>query len=479
MSLIPSGEARWAFVRLLPVLGVLVAVAAIRHPGSLNTTDAGPLIAAAHRILAGRYAVLGTTTATEFLWHGPGLPVLLAPLVAIGAPLAALRMTSAVLMFAAVLLLYRLLRLGQPRRGALTGAYCLGFYGPAYYVVGTVSKDALALVCSIAALDAIARYLRYGRRRHALIAGLLLGALVMTRLEYGWVVSAALVLALGWWLVARLRRVAGESSRVPRRFALVCAVGMLACVPWLAYTYSLTGHPFYWGNSGGISLYWMSSPSPDQLGQWHAWHTVFSDPSLASYRPLFRYIGSLSPLQQDSTYTHLAIVQASEHPAKYALNLVANVGRMFFGFPFSFTLPAVLVAGLILFNGGLLAGVAFAGTSLARARASLPRETVPFLLVGLLGFAVHVMPSAEPRMLLPIVPVEIWLIAQAAHRWQPALGRVGAEVPGALRLPRPLTLAGVSGRPRAVRRLSQELAEPSGETRRTIDRLSARAPRPD
>jgi 4-amino-4-deoxy-L-arabinose transferase-like glycosyltransferase len=418
------------------VLGVLVVVAAVRQPGSLNTTDAGPLIAAAHRLLAGRYAVIGTTTATEFLWHGPGLPALLAPLIAIGTPLSALRMTSAVLMFVAVLLFYRLLRLRLGRRGALIGAYCLGFYGPAYYVLGTVSKDALALVCSIAALDATARYLRYGRRRHGLIAGLLLGALVMTRLEYGWVVSAALVATLGWWLAARLRRVAGESAGVARRFALICAVGMLACVPWLAYTYSLTGHPFFWGNSGGISLYWMSSPSADQLGEWHAWHTVFIDPTLASYRPLFRYIGALPPLQQDLTFQHLAIVHASEHPGKYALNLLANLGRMFFGFPFSFTLPAVVIGGLILFNGTLLAGVAVASASLARARASVPRETVPFVLVAALGFAVHILPSAEPRMLLPIVPVGIWLIGQAAPRWRPVFDGVGGVVAGALRLSR-------------------------------------------
>jgi hypothetical protein len=438
MPTILSGEARWALVRLLPLLGLLIAMAVVLGPGAANTTDTGPLIAASHRLLQGRYAVLGTTDATKYLWHGPGLPTFLAPLVALGVPLAGLRMTSPLLMFAAVLLLYRLLRLRLGRRGALIGAYALGLYGPGYYVLGTVSKDALALVCSVLALDGTARYLKYGRARHALIAGLALAGLAMSRVEYGWVVTGALLVALGWWLVDRLRgREPGERRRVAPRFALICGVAMLACVPWLAYTYSLTGHVFYWGNSGGISLYWMSSPSPSQMGEWHAWHTVFSDPALAAYRPLFRRIGTLSPLQQDLTFQHLAVTQALGHPAKYALNVLANLGRMFFGFPFSFSLSAPVIVGLVLINGGLLAALGAAGASLVRARARLPRETVPFLILGALGFAIHVFPSAEPRMLLPIVPVAIWTIGQASRRWEPALGRVAGVVVRELRLPRP------------------------------------------
>jgi hypothetical protein len=34
---------------------------------------------------------------------------------------------------------------------------------------------------------------------------------------------------------------------------------------------------------------------------------------------------------QDLTFQHLAIVHATGHPAKYALNVLANLGRMFFG----------------------------------------------------------------------------------------------------------------------------------------------------
>jgi hypothetical protein len=231
------------------------------------------------------------------------------------------------------------------------------------------------------------------------------------------VIAAALGTALLWWLIACVRhRVAPERVRVARRWTLICAVGMLACVPWLAYTYSVTRHLFYWGNSGGISLYWMSAPGAPALGAWHAPHTVLTDPALAAYRPFFSYLNSLPPLQRDLELQHVALVQALAHPAKYALNLLANLGRMFLGFPFSFTLPTAVIVALILVNGTLLACLLAAARSLIRTRAPLPRETVPFLLFGALAFAVHLLPTAEPRMVVPIIPIPIWLIGQAWGR---------------------------------------------------------------
>jgi hypothetical protein len=415
------------------VLGVLLLVATLTNPGR-PTGDEGPIIAAAHRLLQGRYAVLGTMDGTKYLWHGPGLPAVLAPLLALGVSLGGLRLTSPLLMFAAVLLFYRLLRLRLSPRGALIGAYSLGLYGPAYYTLGTVAKEPLALLLSISALDGTARYLRYGRRRHAVIAGLSLGALVMTRLEYGWVITVALAVGLAWWLIARVRsRAAPAATRAPRRWALVCAIGLLACVPWLTYTYAITGHLFYWGNSGGLSLYWMSALGPSPLGEWHAPHTVMHQASLASYRPFFNYLATLKPVQRDLELQHVAIVHALAHPGSYAVNLLANVGRMFVGIPFPFTLPVAVIAGLIIINGALLTGVVAATRSLIRRRARLPREAAPFLVFALLGFGVHLFPTSEPRMVVPLIPVPIWLIGVAFSRRR-AIHRRGRATPERLLL---------------------------------------------
>ena len=47
---------------------------------------------------------------------------------------------------------------------------------------------------------------------------------------------------------------------------LVFLFSLIFCLPYLSYTYFLTGKIFYWGNSGGIGLYAMSSPYEDELG---------------------------------------------------------------------------------------------------------------------------------------------------------------------------------------------------------------------
>jgi hypothetical protein len=403
----------WRFV---PLLAVLVLVAVITAPAHA-TGDEGPLIAAAHRLLHGYYADTGSMDGTKYLWHGPGLPAMLAPLVALGLPLSWLRLTSPLLMFLAALCFYRLLRIRLTRRGALIGAYAVGLYLPGYYVLGQVAKEPLALLLSVLALDATTRYLRQGRRRHGALAGLALGALAMTRVEYGWIITAALVGAAALWMIARIRGGAGaRAALVGRRCAVICAVGLLACLPWLGYTFSLTHHVFYWGNSGGLSLYWMSSPSPAHTGEWYAPHTVMSDPALAAYRPFFRHLATLRPVARDLELQHVAIVQALGHPAKYALNLLANAGRMFLGFPYGFTLPAAVIAGLVAINGSLAAGVVAAGRRLWRLRGSLPPETAPFVVFGALALALHLFPSAEPRMVVPIMPVPIWLIGYAFAR---------------------------------------------------------------
>jgi hypothetical protein len=399
---------------LSPLLLMYLVVWAVLAPGSAPVGDEGPLLGAARRLTEGTYALPGASDGTKFLWHGPGLPALLSPFLALRIPMPDLRLlVGPVVMFAAVLLFYRLLRLRRPRRDALIGAYALGLYAPAYQTLPSLHKEPLALLLVIVAMDAGVRFARGGRRRHVAVAALALGGLVMTRLEYGWVVIGLAALTAAWWLFARTRSHDDGRVRAARRWALVGAGGALACIPWLAYTYDLTGHLMYWGNSGGMSLYWMSQSGPGQLGQWHALHTVLHDPRLAAYRPFLNYVNSLGPLESDLTLRHAATVAALQHPLSYLVNLAANVGRMFVGVPFSFTLPVAVLAGLIAFNATLLAAVAAAAARVRRARRSLPDEALPFFLFAGLALVIHLLPSAEPRMLIPVLPIAIWLIVQA------------------------------------------------------------------
>jgi hypothetical protein len=137
---------------------------------------------------------------------------------------------------------------------------------------------------------------------------------------------------------------------------------------------------------------------------------VLSDPRLAGYRPFFHYLATLPPVRRDLKLEHVAIAQMLADPGKFALNLLANLGRMFIGFPFSFALPTAVIASLIAINGTLLAGLVAATRRLGRAGAGLPPESVPFFLFAAVGFIVHLLPTAEPRLVIPLIPVPIWLM---------------------------------------------------------------------
>ena len=396
-------------VALAPLLLAYVLFCALTQPGPAPVRDEIDLVDAARRMLAGTYGDLdGITDPRAFLWHGPGLPALLAPLVALGLPLEALRFTGPVLLGAAILIFHQLLRRRLAPRPALLWTYALGLYAPVFAVLRAVHKEPLALLLIVGAMLAVASGLHTGRGSDLILAGLALGGLALVRLEYGWVLIALLAAALAWWALGRSRTEA-------RRLAAVVAVALAVCVPWLAHTWQATDRPLYWSSSSGLSLYWMSPTAPGENGQWHSPDSVRRQPDLAGFRPLFERVGRLSPLEQDRELSRLAVENVRREPLLYARNVAANASRMLFFAPMTTPRSPVEIAGCVLFNGALLLAVGWASLRLWRRRGrGWPPETGPFALFALLSVGVHLFASAQPRMLTPVVPVLLWLVAIAA-----------------------------------------------------------------
>lgn len=419
-----------ASLRSLPLLVLYVGITAVGQPGPMPTGDEAPLLGFSARLLDGHYAAPGTMDSISYLWHGPGTPLLLTPFVALDVPLSVLRFIGPVLLFAAALAFHRLLRTRVGPRGALVGTYAFGLYLPFYEGLPTLHKEPLAVLLVTAGLLWTSRLLLGGGRRHIALAGLALGALAMVRLEYGWLTIALLAVSATWWLLA--------TDRVPaRRMVCVCAVALATCAPWLVYTYDLTGHALYWGNSGGSSLYWMS-PTGGRIetGQWHAEHSVFKDPTLSRYRELFTRLHRLAPVQRDQGLRRAAAANVRARPVLYLRNLATNVVRLWFLEPFRPRPPTVLVIAYLAVNSLFLAAIGWAAVLLARRRPGLPSETLPFATFAAGALVIHLIPSAEPRMALPAVPALLWLVVYAANRvfveraasgrGEPGLSAVGA-----------------------------------------------------
>ncbi len=136
--------------------------------------------------------------------------------------------------------------------------------------------------------------------------------------------------------------------------------------------------------------------------------------ALAAYRPFFAHLSALTPLRRDLALQHAALAGIAAHPAGYALNLLANVGRMLVAAPFSAGLAPRLVGGYALCTIGLLGVLVWALARTWPHRRRLPRTAAPFAAFAVAGFLIHLAPSAEPRLVMPLVPLLVWLALHAA-----------------------------------------------------------------
>jgi 4-amino-4-deoxy-L-arabinose transferase-like glycosyltransferase len=384
---------RWWFVALL--VGYLTCTLLVPRLGG-TPDDETAYFQYAERLTHGDYA--DASQAGSYLWRGPGLPLLLAPFVAVDAPLQIPRLIPPLLLFGAVVLFYRLLCLRLSERASLVGALALGLYYPFLRSLGFVYTEPAAIFLVVLALYFWTRRSIGGGTWTVVGAGLALGALALTRLEYGYVLTACLLIATVVWLKGR--------GRPARDATALCAVGLALCVPWLAYTYSLTDKPFYWSNAGSLSLYWMTSPDPDDLGDPHA--DVFGNPNLESHVPLFRRLRAMHPIQADEELRRTARQQLDEHPERFARNLLNNLSRLLFNFPFSFKQQTATPLFYLVPNALLLTALGVAGFVLARSRRWWG-FVVPPAIFGALGFAIHVPVAGYPRYWFPVVPIAVFV----------------------------------------------------------------------
>lgn len=409
-SRLPREGVAGAVVRLAPLLALGAVASAVLSARLTGLGDEQTYLQYASNLTHGYYADVDTSPGAPagYLWHGPGLPALLAPLVALDAPVRLERaLFGPLLLFAALVAFHRVVDRTLGPRWALGATVALGLYAPLYHDLAYLRSEPLALLLVVLALLGAVRYLDSGRRADLLLAGGALGALAMARLEYGWVVLACLALT-GAWALARRGRTG------PRRALAIAAVATVVCIPWLTYTLALTGRPLYWGNSGGLSLYWMASRHGDELGDWHSPSSVFADSRLAHHRPFFAKLRRLDPVDQDRELQEEALELIRDDPAKYGENLVANGSRLLFNFPYSFEPQAVGTLFYAVPNSLLLGILALAIPLLLLRRGRLPPAVVPAAAFAALVVLVHLPVAAEgTRMLLPAVPIAIWLCAVA------------------------------------------------------------------
>jgi 4-amino-4-deoxy-L-arabinose transferase-like glycosyltransferase len=154
------------------------------------------------------------------------------------------------------------------------------------------------------------------------LSGVTLGAIVLTKIMFGYVLMFMLLFGVLPWIWRRPRE-------AHKRGIAVLLIAFAAAAPYLIYTYHLTGRMFYWGNSGGLSLYWLSTPYRGEFGDFRygelpEWHKRDLAP-----------LSGLQGIARDDALKKIALNNIRSHPGKFAKNWAANLGRLFFNFPYS------------------------------------------------------------------------------------------------------------------------------------------------
>jgi hypothetical protein len=382
-------------VRFLPLLAIYVLIVLVVGSPQAPFSDAGRYLWFAENLTNGYYSPETKIN----LWSGPGYPLALVPVAAFDLPHAVAGAMNAGFMFLAVLYFFFTARRYMGGRAATVASYFLGLWPPILRTIPLILTEPLAVLAACGFAFHLSSMHREGTgtRMHVVLAAAYLGYLALTRVIVGYVIPVTLAVLLIVYLIRRYPRL--------RRDLICCCLALAFCLPYLYYTYSLTGKVYYWGTSGGMSLYWMSSPYKGELGDWHTMRATARDPALSeNHSRFFSGLGGLSSVERDDALKQRAIQNIKSHPGKYARNWVANVGRLLFGYPRTQTTPKLrnlidVVPGMFL----TVAAVLLIYPTL-RGRGLVPHEIWILLLFGVVYFAESSLVSALHRFMLPIVP---------------------------------------------------------------------------
>ncbi len=293
----------------------------------------------AKNILAGFYS---PPAPNINLWNGPGYPLFIAPFVFLKMPLIAIKLANAFLQYFSIILLFLAIEKYTSRKYALTFSFLWATYYIAYQELPLILTEPLASFLSALVVFLVSRIngSNKPKKTYLILTGLAIGFLALTKIIFGYVILIMMLVYIFLLLIYRdkdhLINVAG-----------VVIIAFLVTLPYLTYTYNLTGKILYWGNSGGSSLYWMSSPVEGEFGDWN--NSTFTancgqDFKIPCNSVLFAknhqkdmdYISELSSIEKDDALKKIAISNIQNHPVKYIRNCLSNLSRLFFGIPNSY-----------------------------------------------------------------------------------------------------------------------------------------------
>ncbi|OCX51081.1 hypothetical protein BEL04_20410 [Mucilaginibacter sp. PPCGB 2223] len=358
------------------------------------------------------------------LWNGPGYPLILTPFAWWHISPLYQALMNAPFLYLAVVFLYRSLCLVCKPAIALTLCVLLAIYPNALAMLALVYTETFTTLLVSMFIYTTLMYYVAGKKNYDLIAGLIFGYLVLTKIIFGYVIIICTIV-LAFAFVWKKRAVYAKSIKI-------FGIAFVITLPYLFYTWHITGRLFYWGNSGGMSLYWMSTPYDDEYGDWkvpdlsntqypRSYKSAEADSLLKVHhaKDMAFIKKQTNYIAQDDRYKELAIQNIKQHPVKFIKNCINNISRMLFNFPYSYSFQDAGIGRSIVIGSSIVwAGIIAIIISLLNWR-SIAFGIKFLLFATAIYLLLSTVLSAYPRQLDVVVPVLfVWFgyLAQRLNR---------------------------------------------------------------
>lgn len=276
------------------------------------------------------------------LWWGPGYPIFLIPFVALGLDRTAIVFINFLISLLIIILLYKTSRqyLSIRYSKIVAAVWCL--YYPYFQSLNSALSEPLATFLIISFIYSFVKYFFTKNKFYSILAGLLLGILVLTKVIFSYVILFLIVLLIPFYFFRKFREMI-------TRIGAVIAVAFLVTVPYQIYTFNLTGKLYYFSNAGGHQLYFMTSPHPGEFGEWFNSNLEVycdNDPVIEcisdkylkkNHGKIMEYALKLNPIERDNYLKKIALENIRNFPVKYLKNYINNFSRVLFNFPNSYS----------------------------------------------------------------------------------------------------------------------------------------------
>ena len=300
---------------------ILIGIFTIKP--ELSYGDEGRYAIDVKRILTGQPLTLA---------QAPGHPLFLAIPRAIGLSWYWLKWLNPFLLFGVIVFVAKSLTLLKfPKKYVLLIAYSLGFYIPFWNELRYLLTEPLALMTISCSMYFCINFSQTNQKKYFILAATSLAYLALIKALVGYVVIAMAICALTASFFAK-----NADKRTFRKLAVIFGLAFLLCTPYLAYTFSQTGKIFYWANTGGENIYWLTNPTKGEYGFWNPEQKILKDDNFKHHREFIKTIPSDDRLKRDEIFSAAAIENIKKHPGKCAYNWLCNIGRMFFNYPYDY-----------------------------------------------------------------------------------------------------------------------------------------------